>query len=201
MRLQDPLDDVFAAPSYVKALRALFRLPEGLAVSGRDLARRAGISHRTADLALQSLSDQGLVLVRRATNARYYELNRRHAMVERLTGVFAFERQLLDDLAATLRQELRRRRLPVTAVYLFGSASRGAMDVASDLDLLAVCQPGQRTRVEEALDDVGEALRARYGNHVGFMVSDSAPAERAAAEPDAALWQHIRDEARELVLR
>src|SRR5680860_1614683 len=45
MRFDSPIDDLFLNRSHVRILRALLRLPEGLPASGREIARRAGVTH------------------------------------------------------------------------------------------------------------------------------------------------------------
>ncbi len=47
MRLSNALDHIFAGRSRVRILRALDELPDGIAVSARELARRSGLSHPT----------------------------------------------------------------------------------------------------------------------------------------------------------
>jgi len=80
MRLVNALDDVFAGRSEVRVLRALDELPDGLAVSARELARRSGLAHPTVSSVLAGLTDQGLVQARRALRGGAFELNRRHAL-------------------------------------------------------------------------------------------------------------------------
>src|SRR5256885_1988119 len=98
MRLSTPLDDLFNTKSHAKVLRALVELPEGLASSGRDIARRAGVSHPTATHVLDHLSEQGVVHVRRSVGSYRYQLNRQHLAYPELERLFRWERQVLADL-------------------------------------------------------------------------------------------------------
>ena len=127
MRLANALDDIFAGRSEVRVLRALEELPEGLAVSARELARRSGLSHPTVSNVLAGLTDQGVVQARRAPRGDAFELNRRHALSERLRSLFDWERQLLREFVIFVAGQIRRRAPRVSAAYLFGSAVRGEM--------------------------------------------------------------------------
>ena len=74
------LDDVLGTRSNVRVLRTLHRLLPGIAISGRDVGRRSGVSHPSATASLRTLTDLGLVRVRRARRVDYYEMNRDHLL-------------------------------------------------------------------------------------------------------------------------
>src|SRR5712692_2901452 len=112
MRLDDPLDDIFASASHVKLLRALFALPPEMGTSGRDLARRAGVSHPRANEVLADLAEQGLVAVQRLPRTDLYRLNRRHALAEPLGKLFELEPKLKSELLSLVARELKARKLP-----------------------------------------------------------------------------------------
>src|SRR5437867_13175613 len=88
MRLDEPLDDIFATASHVRLLRALFALPHDVGRSGRDLARRAGVSHPRANQVLADLAAQGLVAVQRIPRTGLYRINRSLALVVPLRELF-----------------------------------------------------------------------------------------------------------------
>ncbi len=173
MRLTHPLDDVFAGRSHVRVLRALDELPDGLAVSAREVARRSGLSHPTASSVLASLTGQGVVRARRAPRADAFELNRRHLLVERVGLLFEWERQLLRELQAFLGQEIEREAPWVSAAYLFGSAIRGQMTSASDIDLAVVVLDSVHATTEAAMERVAEVVRERFGNRLNVIIGTS----------------------------
>jgi DNA-binding MarR family transcriptional regulator len=129
MRLTTPLDDLFKTGSHVKVLRALHAFPEGAASSGRDLARRAGVSHPTAINVLEHLSEQGVVEVERSSNSYRYRLNGRHLLYSGLARLFAMESEALAGLVEFLADEIATRAGSVTAAYLYGSAARSDMSL------------------------------------------------------------------------
>lgn len=171
MRLVNALDDIFAGRSEVRVLRALDELPDGLAVSARELARRSGLSHPTVSSVLAGLTDQGVVHARRALRGDAFELNRRHAVTERLRPLFDWERHLLREFVSFLADQIRRRAPSISAAYLFGSAVRGEMTAESDVDLaVIVLNPADASGTSAALVEVAEAVRLRFGNRVDVTI-------------------------------
>ncbi|MGH8907153.1 MAG: nucleotidyltransferase domain-containing protein [Egibacteraceae bacterium] len=118
-----------------KVLTALARATEQL--SGREVARRAGVSQRGAALVLHDLEAHGLVRAHETRSAVYYWLVREHIAADLVLA--------LADLPATLRSFVRERvagwATPPLSVVLFGSTARGDGDVDSDIDLLVIRPP------------------------------------------------------------
>lgn len=193
MRLQDPLDDVFRSPSYIRVLRALHRLPAGLPASAREIARRAGVSHPTASNALSSLAEQGVVTLARAPRASAFQLCRAHTIVEKLASLFEWEEGLQGELLDLLRTEIQRRaRRTVTAAYLFGSAVEGAMTPESDIDVAVVHMAGAGASVTAAMEEVGERVQERFGNRVSFLLADAPlDALQSSRRKGARIWRQI----------
>ena len=193
MQLTNGLDGVFAGRSHVRVLRALDELPVGLPTSARELARRSGLSHPTASSVLAAFTGQGIVLARRGLRGDTFELNRRHTLVERLHPLFAWERQLLQELVSLLGQRIKREAPWVSAAYLFGSSIRGEMTTASDIDLaVVVSNPTKVDETESALDRVADAVRERFGNRVSVTIGTS-PINKLQrpGHPGHRLWKSI----------
>ncbi|HZP94744.1 MAG TPA: nucleotidyltransferase domain-containing protein [Candidatus Limnocylindria bacterium] len=134
MRLQHALDDLFRTGSHIRVLRVLHDLPHGVGVSGREIARRAGLSAPTARDVLAALVEQGVVRVQRSLKNASYRLNEEHVLVAPLHELLAYESAVKDRLEREVAAVLRRKR-GVTAAYLFGSAARGDMRPTSDIDI------------------------------------------------------------------
>jgi predicted nucleotidyltransferase len=195
MRINEPLDDLFQSHSHVRLLRALYGLPAQVAVSGRDLARRAGLSHPTASKILASLAQVGIVRVRRAPHAGYYELNRGHVLSEPLRDLFQWEAALPRELAIRLGRELAQHHVPASRAMLFGSAARGDMRSDSDIDLAVIVPEDAVDEAEAALELVGDVMRDRYGAHLSVVIG-TAPLEqlRQPDSPGHRLWEQIGSE-------
>lgn len=176
----------------MRILRALDELPDGIAVSARELARRAGLSHPTASSVLESLGRQGIVLARRAPRADAFELNRRHILIEKLRPVLEWERQLFRDFMSFLGRQIER--TPgISAAYLFGSVARGDMTSTSDIDLAVVVLDASKiTQTESSLDRIADAVRERFGSRLTITIGSS-PIEqlRRGSRPGHRLWTQI----------
>jgi predicted nucleotidyltransferase len=195
LRLDRALNDLFQTRSHVRVLRALVELPVGFSTSARDVARRAGLSHPTASKVLASLVDQGVVEVKRAPRADAFELNRDHVAAERLRPLFEWERKLDEELVNFLRDEINRIRDPVSAAVLFGSAVRGEITPSSDIDIAVFCEPETVEPVTAAMEEVGEAVRRRFGNRLSTVVAP-APLDELlkSGRKGFRLWRQIARE-------
>src|SRR2546429_2916282 len=108
MRLDAPLDDIFASGTHVKVLRALCGLPAQMTASGRDVARRAGVSHPRANSVLAGLSNTGPVNVQRLPGTDLYRLNRDHAMANQLIQLFPRKPKFEVERLFIIAQEFKR---------------------------------------------------------------------------------------------
>lgn len=195
MRLGNPLDDVFSSTSHVKLLRALFALPSDMARSGRDLARRAGVSHPRATQVLGELADQGLVTVERLPGTDLYRANHQHVLAGPLSELFKLEPKLKFELLSLLARELKARRLPVKQARIFGSAARGAMAATSDVDLALITSPNSVAAVEAAGQEIAEVVRDRFGTRLNILVgSPSLESLSKGRRTGHGVWQAIERE-------
>lgn len=196
MSMGRPLDDALGTRSQVRVLRTLHRLLPGIVLSGRDVARRAGVSHPSATSGLRTLVDLGLVRVRRARRADYYELNRDHALADDMARLFDREAHLRDELVGFIRDQLIGHRLPLSEAYLFGSAARGEHGPTSDIDVALICAQEDRSHVEEvAAGPIADAIVGRFGGRLSPMVAS--PTLAALKDPAAdghALWEQVARE-------
>lgn len=200
MRLDQPWDDVFASGTHVKVLRAIYALPAGVGVSGRDLARRAGVSHPRATRVLAELSEHGLVTIRRLPRTDLHSLNRSHALATALVQLFEREPQLKVEVLSMIAGELKKRHLPVTQARIFGSAARGSMTSSSDVDLALVARRESVPAVEAAAQEIAEIVRQRFGTRLNVVVaSASLNTLTKKGRPGRNLWEAVRREGIDLL--
>jgi predicted nucleotidyltransferase len=188
MRLDTPLDDLFMNRSHVRVLRALHRLPQGFAASGRELARRAGVTHPTALKALALLVDVGVVTADRGLAGDVYDLNRNHLLADHVAVLFDAEADIGVELASFLRERLRALTDKVKSATLFGSAVWGESTLRSDIDIAVSCNPGDLEEVESALEQLAEAVQQRFGNQLSPL-ADSGTSKRRQG-----IWKRIETE-------
>lgn len=188
MRFDSPLDDLFLNRSHVRILRALQRLPEGLPASGRETARRAGVTHPTALRGLGLLVDTGLVTAGRSPAGDAYELNRDHFFADQIVNLYRAEAGIRKELPSFLREELLGRTNRVEWATLFGSIVWGESTPTSDIDVAVSCTRADVSEVERALDDLSDATRRRFGNRVSPLIS------ARKQRPRTGIWKRIDEE-------
>lgn len=195
MRLDHPLDDVLPTASHVRILRALFGLPPGMGRSGRDLARRAAISHPRASQVLSDLAEQGLVRVERLPRADLYRLNRGHVLATPLDDLFRRESKVRSEFLALVANELKSRRLPLKEARFFGSVARGDMTARSDADLALITSGDKVDVVRAAGEEIADTVRDRFGVRVNVLVgSPSLERLTGSRQARSAVWQAIERE-------
>jgi len=188
MRFDSPLNDIFLNLSHTRTLRALHRLPEGLAVSGREIARRAGVTHPTALRALAVMVDAGLVTAGRSPAGDAYELNRNHFFADQIADLYRTETGITQELASFLAEDLLARTAKVEWATLFGSIAWGESTPTSDIDLAVSCPSVDESEVEKALNDLSDATQRQFGNRVSPLISVR------KQTPRTGIWKRIEEE-------
>ncbi|MDP9222606.1 MAG: MarR family transcriptional regulator [Actinomycetota bacterium] len=188
MRFDSPLDDVFLNRSHVRTLRALYHLPEGLPASGREIARRAGVTHPTALRALAVLAEAGLVTIARSSSGEGYELNRDHFFSDQIAGLYQADARVKGELVTYLARELLARTDKVEWATLFGSIAWGETTPTSDIDVAVSCAPAAVDEVENALTDLSDGTRRQFGNHVSPLINTRQQRSKSG------IWKRIEEE-------
>ncbi len=164
-------------------------------MSGREVARRAGVSHPTAAAVLGVLLEQGIVTVKWMPRAAHYELNRRHVLNRRLRDLFAWEGSAFERLLADLSRRIATEVPAARAAFVFGSAARGEMGPDSDVDVAVACPAANEETAWEGMQRVAEWVRARYGVRVSPLVRTGTPRSLGqTGRPGAELWRRILEE-------
>jgi DNA-binding transcriptional ArsR family regulator len=188
MRFDLPLDDIFLNRSHVRVLRALHRLPDGFPASGRELARRSGVTHPTALRALRDLVDTGLVTAGRRSASDAYELNRDHVLADRLADLYRAESGSGKKLESFLRDQLLALTDKVEWATLFGSVAWGGSTPTSDVDLAVSCAALDVGEVERTLDFLSDSVWRRFGNRVNPLINTR------KQRPRSGIWKRLEKE-------
>lgn len=165
--MRRPLDQVFVAASHVAVCRALLDTAEGM--SGRQVARQAGINHQTCAVALGRLEDIGIIRRQGSGQVQLFRLNRENLVVrDLLVPLLTKEREVFPRILRRVGELLAGR---CARAMIFGSAARGEEQPDSDLDLLAVAEsPRGQTRTRQGGDQVRAALATEWGLRVNTIV-------------------------------
>ncbi len=181
--LARPLDAVLSAPSRVAVLRAMVRAKSPL--SGRALARLAGINHQGAAVALAALAKLGLVERRPSGRSDQWRLDRRRwLMTELLLPLFEREAEHADAVADAVKKGLRGK---AASVLLAGAAAKGRLEPGRALELIVVEGTMGRRTLSEALRGLESLLLERWTLRLEVRVLTRREASRAVAVED--LWE------------
>lgn len=148
MRWKEPLDEILGSRAKVRILRCLWRV-DGEALSGREIARRTGMSHTAVLAALDELETEDVVWPSSDPTGIRYRLNRTNVVTRAgLMPMFELEGSLEDRLKRFVLDAVPE----AVSVVLFGSVARGDDGAVSDVDVLVV--------VPDELDtfDVGDRI-------------------------------------------
>ena len=140
----------------------------GAPLTGRTIARLAGVSPAGAAKVLATLSRHGVVDSQSAGSANLYRLNREHLLVGPMLALLSTAQRL----EANINDELRGWLVPCDGAILFGSAARRDGGLDSDLDILLIRPKGvamANTVWREQLDSTADKVKAWTGNICSWM--------------------------------
>ena len=167
MRFRETLNDVFRTPTRVGVLRLLLRHAD-VPFTGREVARKLGLSASNVATALRSLQRLGIVRSMVKGKAILYQANRQHILMPSLWALFEFENDLLRSALRELPVEWE---AYARSVILYGSVARGEESSDSDVDLCVVTRSsGARRRIERKLEGSHADFYLRTGNRLAPLV-------------------------------
>ena len=187
--LFEVLDEIFGRRSKVRLLRALIPLEQP--VSGREAARRAGLSHR-AIVSLDDLSALGLIKRRETAGQHLYSFNGEHALAPAVAELFEAD----NKRTLAILDRIRQLAVDEGAAYagVFGSSARGEADPQSDLDLIVLVDTAQAGEAAyAALVEGSEALREEFGVRLSPVVLTLDQARRQKREQSTFMRSVVRD--------
>lgn len=181
------LETAFGSRAKVRILRTL-TADARRTWTERDLAAAAGLSPNTVNLAVRSLTDAGLLDLRRIGRTHAVEL-RPSAAAEALKACFEEEARMMQAVEGRIRYGT-----PAgCAAYLYGSTVEGSADAESDVDLLVVADD-EATAEQLAADIVG-LVQSVFPARMEVIALSKAAFRRRARSP---LMRRIAQEGRSL---
>lgn len=147
---------LFHEDAQARVLRFLWR--SRAEWSGREIARKVGLSAPACHEALKKLDVRGLVYLRRVSNVHLYKINPDNYLVRNVFArQFEAEAAMPKQIEAAVRKSMVSAKSDIVSLVLFGSMARGMGRLGSDLDLLVVVPAKEGRR---ALEPHIERLRA-----------------------------------------
>ena len=155
---------ILGSPARVAVLSAMLAAPD-VDLTGREAARRAGVSQARAIEALHALEAEGACWRRSVGRASLWRIDRRHFIAQTLAPVADLDRAAFDELRRMVSGPLKG--AGAVEAYIWGSVARGDERGMSDVDVVAVF-PGEpaRRKWERRLDDLQNAVQHRFGNEL-----------------------------------
>lgn len=144
-----PIARLIATPA-MRAVLSVFLRDPSTALHQREIARRAGVGLRSAQIALGRLEDIGLVASERSGNRRYYRAVRTERF-EELRSLMARDLGVSEVIA----RHLGAVREAIEWAFIFGSVASGQDKVDSDIDLFVVGE----VKDDDLVEPIAEAQR------------------------------------------
>ena len=189
--LARPLDAALSNGSRVAVLRVLRANEMGR--SGREIARVAGINHQAAAQALAALAEPG-VLERRAWGPKVlWRLDRRRWLVtEVLMPMLKKEAAYSVGVAAEIKTRLKGK---ADSIVIVGDEAKGRLGTEEPLEIVAVCEPGKRCPLIEAVRILEREIEERFGLALNVAIMTK---REASSSLDFVLdgWQLLPTEGR-----
>jgi len=171
------LDSVFATWSNIAVLRVIAKVKIGL--SGREIAKQAGMSASSCLETLTSLENLNLVTRQRGGREHFFYLNREHYIVKKVViPNLNFEKKFPEVIYSDIKNELGEHSI---SLIIFGSTARAEERIESDLDICAVFTNAiNKRRMENSMTTLNSLLFKKYGISVSpFYISEKEFRNRA----------------------
>lgn len=176
MRLNKPLDKILNNEVKIRALRILCQDPGEM--SGRQIAKMAGVTPKTAHEILQDLLREGVLVMRAVGKTHLFRLNDGRAIVrEVLKPLFLCEKKLSERLFDIIRAAIKKSALKddILSVALFGSVHAKTERADSDVDLLVIAKTSElKKSVEVFFSDIDQRLSSQWGNLISPYINSIA---------------------------
>ncbi|HEX9708590.1 MAG TPA: nucleotidyltransferase domain-containing protein [Candidatus Thermoplasmatota archaeon] len=160
---------LLAGRTAIRTLSVLLSHPER-EMTGREIAALAKAPPLRVIERLRALELEGLVDRRTVGPAHLWKLDRKHFLVERLSGLFEIDTAAQTELRASIKRWADGLS-GVREAWLFGSVARRAEEPDSDVDLLLVVENETvRERLGPRKEAFAEEVRERFGNPLNVIV-------------------------------
>lgn len=154
------LSHIFSSKSNVLVFRVLLNVAGGL--SGREIARRSGLTPKTAHRVLSLLLDYNLVERQSGNTEHFYKLNNQNWLVTKIIRPsFEAENKFLKDVTDFIVNQTYEYCLQI---LLFGSVARKEENLSSDLDVCFIPKDvNLKDKLEDKILDITEKIKITYG--------------------------------------
>lgn len=171
MKINKPLNQLFANEARIQILRTLFKFPGEF--TGRHIARLSHLPHSTARLNLVSLEASDMLNVKYAGRSKLYSLNTDNILYKPLADLFSAEKSVLGKLEGRLINTLLgdvKTKDALAHASLYGSVARGDERPGSDIDVLLVFEHTvDESHLNQVLEPLEDDISKSFGKHLHIM--------------------------------
>ncbi len=195
--LHTPLSVLLGTRAKVGLLRLLSA--EGEALSQRELARRAGLTLRSAQQALSELYALGVVTRMAGGRDHLSVFNSAHVLAQPLAALFIAEGSMARQLRIAVVTAATGNNDAPLGLYLFGSVARAQETLASDVDVLLIARShAHRDALLDRVLDATASFHTAFGVRVAPLAFTIRDAKRGWAAGTAP-WSDISQDATSLL--
>lgn len=177
MIINNVLNTLFSTWSNIAVMRALENYAVG--ISGREVARLAGLTPKNCLITLSLLEELGIVSCVRGGREHLFTLNREHYLVkEILLPALDAERKYVEMISKEIASALRKYTI---SVIVFGSVARKEETISSDYDICIIYKnKTNKKKIEEQLSQLSSSLKKKYGVSIApFYITKNDFSKRA----------------------
>ncbi|MBU1127623.1 MAG: nucleotidyltransferase domain-containing protein [Candidatus Omnitrophica bacterium] len=195
MKITKPLDKILDRAAKIKVLR--FLCGTDAEWNGRQIAKVIEVTPATAHKALNSLNNEGVLLLRNMGKTHVYSLNYDNFMVsDILKPLFEKERKILDNIIGIIKKRALRSssRADIISVALFGSVNIRQDHAMSDIDIAVVVKnAGSKTGVERLFEEIDREISKKFGNTLSAYVNTMAEFKTKKKENKAVINNILKE--------
>ncbi|MDP8259154.1 MAG: ArsR family transcriptional regulator [Candidatus Aadella gelida] len=173
MKIIKPLNKILDSEAKIKVLRFLCKTDAEW--NGRQIAKEIEVTPATAHKALNSLNNEGVLLLRNMGKTHVYSLNNDNFMVtDILKPLFEKEREILDIIIKMIKKEISRSGIKsdIVSVVLFGSVNIKQDHAMSDIDVAVIVKSAKgKIKTEHLFEEIDHEISKKFGNTLSAYVN------------------------------
>ncbi|MBU0761592.1 MAG: nucleotidyltransferase domain-containing protein [Candidatus Altiarchaeota archaeon] len=176
MKITKPLNRILDSEAKIEILR--FLCGTGAEWNGRQIAKEIGVTPATAHKALNSLNNEGMLILRNMGKTHVYSLNTDNIMVkDMLKPLFFKESEVLCGILKTIKKHIRKSKIKdgIISAVLFGSVNAKQDHSMSDIDVAVVVKTCKvKAKTEISFEEIDREISSKFGNTVSAYINTKA---------------------------
>ncbi len=172
MKINQPLDQLFANEARSQILRTLFKFPGEF--TGRHIARLCHLPHATARLNLIAFEESNMLNVKHIGKSKVYSLNANNVLYQPLAALFEAEQAVKQELEQKLNDTLLSDvaiRNALAHASLYGIVVKGDERPCSDIDVLLIFKREiDKNHLDQILEPLEDDISKSFGKQLHVML-------------------------------